>query len=164
MRLTDSVSLHFTWYEAVHSQTAERHKITNIPSQAEENNIYYCAAQMEHIRTILGNNPIIVTSWYRNEKTNRLVGGSPNSAHLQGLAVDFSVKGQEAYWSCSILESAFNTMNSLDKNAYGFDQLILEYSWVHIAWKRKLPGSIPRLQVLTYNPKKRNYLPGLVRI
>jgi uncharacterized protein YcbK (DUF882 family) len=38
------------------------------------------------------NKPMVINSGYRCEKHNKEVGGSPNSAHLKGRAVDISIK------------------------------------------------------------------------
>ena len=49
---------------------------------------------MEEVRTLMGNKPITVTSWYRDPATNRRVGGASKSCHLVGDAVDFIVAGE----------------------------------------------------------------------
>ena len=41
--------------------------------------------------------PMIVSSGYRDISYNTAVGGSPNSAHTYGRAVDIVVGGEEAY-------------------------------------------------------------------
>ena len=41
------------------------------------------------------NNAIIINSAYRNESHNKAVGGSPNSQHLLGKAVDISLHNQD---------------------------------------------------------------------
>jgi len=40
--------------------------------------------------------PIQVTSWYRPEKYNKLIGGASASAHISGLACDFMVKDMKS--------------------------------------------------------------------
>ena len=47
--------------------------------------------RLEHLRRLLGNAPMIITSGYRCFAHNRAVGGAKNSLHMQGLAVDFKV-------------------------------------------------------------------------
>lgn len=58
---------------------------------------------MEKVREYLGDNDINITSWirplivscdnprYNGQNYNRLVGGAENSAHIGGLACDFTV-------------------------------------------------------------------------
>ena len=41
--------------------------------------------------------PMIVSSGYRDIAYNTTIGGSPNSAHIYGRAVDIVVGGHEAY-------------------------------------------------------------------
>ena len=41
--------------------------------------------------------PMIVSSGYRDISYNTAIGGSPNSAHTHGRAVDILVGGEEAY-------------------------------------------------------------------
>jgi hypothetical protein len=42
---------------------------------------------------VLTGKPFVFTSAYRTPNHNRSIGGAPQSAHLQGLAVDLSTKG-----------------------------------------------------------------------
>ena len=58
-------------------------------SQEIEQNIIKLAKYLDNVRDILGNRPLIVTSWYRPKHINSRVGGSTNSQHLYGHAVDF---------------------------------------------------------------------------
>lgn len=54
-------------------------------------NIERMAKKMDEIRDFF-NAPITITSWYRPLKYNAIIGGAMNSAHIQGLAVDFLIK------------------------------------------------------------------------
>lgn len=53
------------------------------------------AIKLEALRALAGNKPIIITSWIRCEKHNSELKppGAPNSYHLKGLAVDFTIAG-----------------------------------------------------------------------
>lgn len=53
-------------------------------------NILTLAKQLDNVREAWGA-PIFVTSWYRDYKTNKRVGGVFNSQHLTGKAVDITV-------------------------------------------------------------------------
>ncbi len=77
---------HFTWSEATKGGTRIP---TNYPVVL---NIEEAARTMEELRTYFGNKPIYIDSWYRDEASNKRVGGVPNSEHLSGKAVDFRVK------------------------------------------------------------------------
>lgn len=161
------ISKHFSYREMTRSETARRHGIDNTPNSTELDNIRYTAEQMEKVREYLNtkyNQPIaiIVTSCFRNEKVNRLVGGSKTSAHRYGLAVDCDATG--------FTSTAFakEIMEMKDKGLIDYDQLILEFpergdgAWVHIGFKKNGVGQ--REQVLTAVKRngKTKYLQGLV--
>ena len=59
----------------------------NIPNELQKDNIRYCCHRLQSVRNVTGL-PIIIDSGFRSPVVNRLVGGSPTSLHLQGLAVD----------------------------------------------------------------------------
>lgn len=156
MKLTD----HFNLSELTYSATAAKHGVINSYTDQELKNIKWTASQLEKLRTILGNNPIIVTSCFRNEKVNALIGGSRTSAHRYGLAVDFTCpKYGNTRKVCEAI------IQAQKEGKIEFDQLILEFppsGWVHIGFKQN--GTGQRKQVLT--AKKVNgvtkYLGGLV--
>ena len=64
-----------------------------IPATQITNNIISVARKMDEIREIFGNKPITVTSWYRDPRSNRGVGGVSNSQHILGWGVDFQIDG-----------------------------------------------------------------------
>lgn len=79
-------------------------QIYHIPSEEEKTNILKTVSKMEEIRAYL-NNPMNIHVWIRPEKVNNpssdrhgqdynaFIGGSPHSAHINGLAVDFDAVG-----------------------------------------------------------------------
>lgn len=73
----------FSQSELEKSSKAEKNKIDNrIPSEYL-NNAQELLNGLQSIRDALGK-PIKITSGYRCEKLNRLVGGVHNSSHLKG--------------------------------------------------------------------------------
>jgi len=87
------------------------------------------ALLLERVRTLCGDQPVVVHSGYRCPGLNAEVGGSVTSQHMQGQAADFHVIGLslEAVWGlirCSGLP---------------FGQLILEGwvtgapTWIHLS-------------------------------
>lgn len=75
------ITPHFSYRELTRSETARRHGVSNTPSQADLANITYTANQLEKVRAYLNDKYqkpifIIVTSCFRSEKVNKLVGGS----------------------------------------------------------------------------------------
>ncbi|MDJ0706612.1 MAG: D-Ala-D-Ala carboxypeptidase family metallohydrolase [Leptolyngbyaceae cyanobacterium MO_188.B28] len=82
---------HFTWGEATKGGT-------RIPVDTNVvQGILSIAKVMEEVRSLLGDKPIQVNSWYRDPATNRRVGGASRSRHLSGDAVDFVVKGMTPF-------------------------------------------------------------------
>ena len=153
------VTKNFSLRELTRSETARRAGVPNEPSPAEMDNIYYTAQQLEKIREYVGR-PIIVTSCFRSERVNKLVGGSPTSAHRHGLAADCDAVGMTSLAFAKLL------IKMRDEGALKFDQLILEFpergdgAWVHIGFRRNSPQ---RNQIRTATKKngKTVYLPGL---
>lgn len=160
------ITPHFSYRELTRSETARRHGIDNTPNPDELANLIYTAQQLEKVRAYLNDKyqkpiAIIVTSCYRSERVNKLVGGSPTSAHRFGLATDCDATG--------FISSDFakEILQMRDKGLIAFDQLILEFpergdgAWVHIGFKKDGIGQ--RNQVLTAIKKgsKTVYLQGL---
>lgn len=121
---------YFSIKELCKSNTAIKNKIDNHPTPEIEKNltilIEHC---LDPIREKFGK-PITVTSGYRCEKLNKLVGGKPNSQHLKGQAAD--LVGDTNTKTKEIFEIA--------KQLGNFDQLLFEKNskgsiWVHISYK-----------------------------
>jgi hypothetical protein len=101
-----------------------------------------------------------ITSWYRGSTLNVEVGGSENSAHLSGLAIDIDIDNRNS--------ELFNDLRNLEN----FDQLIWEYGdsnnpkWIHIGYNffdsknRKQVFSIPA-QTISTNFKPTDSTTGL---
>ena len=49
----------------------------------------------EKVRSVLGDIPMVVTSCVRCPEHNFKVGGSPNSKHMSGMAMDFYPRGMK---------------------------------------------------------------------
>lgn len=86
-------SKHFTWVEALNFpyRIPENYKVTS--------NIIALAAFLDTLREFL-EEPIHITSWYRDPVSNQEAGGVPYSQHLQGNAADWyidSLDGPELY-------------------------------------------------------------------
>lgn len=141
------LSPHFSLEEFTISITAENEGIDNTPSPAMLSTLRETAQQMERVRAALGF-PIVVTSAYRCTTLNRVVGGAPNSAHRTGHAVDFV---------CPKFGTTFDVATTIKASKIEFDQLILEYGWVHISFDPRLRG-----QCLTKKSATSPYRVGLI--
>jgi zinc D-Ala-D-Ala carboxypeptidase len=144
------ISEHFTLEELFFSEAAARLGLDNTPGPSVITNLGRVAAALERIRTLLGDKPIAVHSGYRSAEVDRAVGGVITSAHCHGLACDFVCPafGAPAEVALVILTSDIE-----------YDQLILEYGWVHVALAQQ--GLLSRREALTKRSKSAAYESGI---
>jgi zinc D-Ala-D-Ala carboxypeptidase len=144
------ISEHFTLEEFSFSEAAARLGLDNTPSPADIANLTRVATVMEKIRSLLGNRPIVVHSAYRSEEVNRAVGGAVTSAHGLGLACDFV---------CPAFGTPLEVALAILRSKVEYDQLILEYGWVHVGLARG--GGRSRLEALTKHSSATPYELGI---
>jgi zinc D-Ala-D-Ala carboxypeptidase len=113
------ISANFFLDEFLVSDKADQFGIPNTPEPEHLKNITeFLVPGLEKARTFLENHAIVITSAYRNPRVNKLVGGTPTSAHPKGFAADIRVAGF----------THFQTARILAASTLEFDQLILEIS------------------------------------
>lgn len=112
--------------------TVTKTKLDNTPSKEVIEVLRTTAFYMEKVRELLGNVAITINSGYRSPDVNRAVGGTSNSSHTYGYAVDFTAYGH----------TPFTISNILSKSNLKFDQLIYEKTWVHISFDPRMRGNI----------------------
>lgn len=148
MQLTE----HFSLAELIRSDYATRHSISNMPTDPQAlKHLHLLAAGLERARAVLGK-PVVITSGYRSAAVNAGVGGSFTSAHMAGLAADFLVPGMTPREVCLRLQ---------DHREIGFEQLIFEGTWTHIAFPVGEPHGIVLTAVFKPGAKVR-YIAGVV--
>lgn len=123
MKLIDTK--YFKVEEFIYSETAEKLGIDNTPTDHEIiENIQYTMEYLNNVREEFGE-PIYVNSGYRCKELNEAVGGSKNSYHMTGLAVDLR-------WNPKLFDFMMSNCH--------FDKLIREKSkktfWIHVQLKR----------------------------
>lgn len=119
----EMISKYFSWAEVIKSPTASELGIENFPSKLQTRNVLLAAQELDKIREKTG--PLIVNSWFRNERLNRAVKGATNSAHLEGYAIDVKSNRYSAYELCNLVK----------ESGIAFDQVIHEYGrWMHISF------------------------------
>lgn len=125
------ISEHITLSEAVHSNTAKRKGIKNMPSPEAVLAMSKLAENVfEPLRAHVGG-PIKVNSMFRSEELNKAIGGSKTSQHCKGEAIDID----DIHGYATNAEMFMFIWDNLD-----FDQLIWEFgtdenpSWVHVSY------------------------------
>ena len=115
--------------------------VMHVPSEQEKENIVVMAMRMERVRTILGF-PIQVHCWIRptcvktnvaispfnGKNYNEKVGGSYNSYHIVGSAVDFHVKGYSGNEGCNLMRTKLYPHLEL----LGLRMESIEGNWIHL--------------------------------
>lgn len=127
-KITFKASENFTLDELIHSTTADKHRICNIPGDEQIRNLQYGVDMvLQPLRNIY-QKPIIITSGFRCAALNKLVGGVANSYHLQGNAADIRVHSQD---EAKELFEILKTIPSVDV-------ALFEHSttscWLHVQW------------------------------
>lgn len=124
------LSEHFTLEEMCRSGAAVRHRIDNTPDREQTERLrQLCLNVLEPLRRRFG--VIRITSGFRSERLNAIVGGADTSQHMRGEAADIHISGMET--GRKMYE--YITAN-LD-----FDQLLFEHSmsngacWLHVSYK-----------------------------
>ena len=116
----------FSIKELSHSDTATAKRIDNTPSRSVVENLEALVFNvLDPLREAYGK-PITVSSGYRNDVINMLVGGEETSQHKTGEAADITTGTKEGNkW---LYDYIFRHLP--------YDQLIDEYdySWVHVSY------------------------------
>ena len=90
------ITEHFSLEEMTHSSALDRinknrkEPYTNIPDDTAMTRLRVLCEHLERIRDFVGK-PLVISSGYRNEFVNSLVGGTRYSLHMWGAAADISL-------------------------------------------------------------------------
>lgn len=127
----EKISKHVSYKEGTRSITALRKGINNMPNDYELANMETVAANIfEPLREWVGG-PIKINSFFRCEELNTAIGGSSNSQHCQGRAIDID----DTYGHKTNAE-----MFEYIRTNLNFDQIIWEFGtdtnpdWVHVSY------------------------------
>ncbi len=143
---------HFSLRELTHSATAVSRGIRNEPDAQQLANLKALASTLEAVRVLLGNKPILISSGFRSDALNRVIGGSSTSDHSNGLAADFV---------CPKYGHVMHICEAIRDSGIKFDQLIYEQGnteWVHLGI-----GTQTRGQVMSWS-KAAGYVYGIQRL
>jgi hypothetical protein len=135
MKKAPYISRYVSYKEVIRSQTAKTKGIDNTPDARQLENIRRIALHVfDPVREALGT-PIFVSSCFRSDALNKLIGGSPTSQHLalrDFAAMDMDAQVYEGTTNAAIFQYIANNLI--------FDQLIWEFGddnepdWVHVSY------------------------------
>lgn len=119
---------YFNFSELIDSPTANAYCLDNMPTKLatfENLNRLMCCC-LDPIREALGH-PIYINSGYRCPRLNEIVGGAPNSQHVEGCAADITTH-----------DTTLNRkiVQLIQDEKLSFDQLIIypNYKFLHISY------------------------------
>ena len=142
------LSPNFSLEEATYSETAVRLGINNQPSPEQLENMKVSAQGMEKVRALLGK-PIRVNSWLRLPDVNVAVGGSRQSSHMDGWAIDFT---------CAGYGTPYEICKAIEASDIKYSQMIHEFGrWVHISFAPDM-----KQQALTIFRPQMKYVAGIL--
>ena len=125
------ISKHISLQEGIKSITAIRLGIDNSPTDDDMDKMVTLAKKIfEPLRLWVGG-PIKINSFYRSPDLNVAIGGSPNSQHCKGQAID--IDDTHGY------KSNAEMFQYIKKNL-DFDQMIWEFGsdenpdWIHVSY------------------------------
>tara|TARA_R100000664_G_scaffold10708_1_gene17614 strand:+ start:343 stop:810 length:468 start_codon:yes stop_codon:yes gene_type:complete len=126
------LSKNFSLNEFTKSVSAIRNGVENSPSPEHIRNIQLLVKYvLQPLRQALGL-PIKITSGYRSDALNKLIGGSKRSQHCRGQAADIQFKID------GIMDNKI-IWDKVIELGLPFDQMIneFEYSWIHISYNEE---------------------------
>jgi len=131
MRLSENLTIK----EVTKSATAIKHGISNEPSIEHLENLKAIAENIFQPARVHFGVPIAVTSGYRSQELNKIIGGSSRSQHSKGEALDLDA---DVYGGITNKQLFDYLIDHTD-----FDQLIWEFGddqnpdWVHVSYKKE---------------------------
>jgi hypothetical protein len=121
--------------EVTTSVTAKRNGINNTPNETQKASLkLVCENLFDKVREHF-NVPIFISSGFRCEKLNTLVGGSKTSQHRLGEALDIDADRYGGITNKQIFDYIKGNLH--------FDQMIWEFGtdqnpeWIHISYRAK---------------------------
>ena len=125
------ISPHISYREGVYSITATRKGIDNTPNDEQLENMELVADEVFDPLRAWVNGPIKIKSFFRSPDLNKSIGGSSNSQHCKGQAIDID----DTFGKVTNAEMYHYIKDNLD-----FDQMIWEFGnddnpdWVHVSY------------------------------
>jgi hypothetical protein len=157
MDINQKLSKHFSLWECIRSETANRYNIDNMPPIEYIPKLKILCEKILEPPRLYFNTPFRPNSVYRCIELNRKIGSKDTSQHIKAEAVDFEIPGINNYDLAVWMKNHINS----------FDQIILECykigqpnsGWVHVSYKEDENKN--RNNVLTYTGGQ--YISGLIK-
>jgi hypothetical protein len=137
MKSTPYISQYVNYKEVIRSQTAQTKGIDNTPTELQLTNIRNIAKNVfDPLREHFGT-PIYISSCFRSQELNGLIGGSPTSQHTargDSAAMDIDAEVYNGTTNAKIFQFIANSLQ--------FDQLIWEFGndnepdWIHVSLQK----------------------------
>lgn len=120
------LSENFTLEEFTYSRVAITNGLENVPNPRALKNLKKLVTYLLQPLRNRYKGTIAITSGYRNEAVNLLVGGAQNSQHMLGEAAD-----------CYIVEGPERLLEVLKESGLAFDQAILyrKKKFLHLSYR-----------------------------
>lgn len=136
------LSKHFRLSEVTRAEIADRRGLSNNPTERQLANLREACAVLDKVRDAVG--PIRVNSGFRSAQVNTLIGGSPTTAHTEGLAIDF----------VSLQRSLRETVQWIVEHLaeLEIDQVIYEGTWIHVGIRNR-KGQTRRQALMMFGGK-----------
>lgn len=132
----ERISDHISYIDSVKSATATAKGIENVPNDthlvAMRDVAKYC---FEPIRNHF-NVPIGIRSFYRCPELNTAVGGSENSDHMKGAAIDIDADMYGGITNKDIFDWAYENLDYDQLIGEGYDKKTKTWKWIHISWRK----------------------------
>tara|TARA_Y100000593_G_scaffold95076_1_gene199203 strand:- start:3123 stop:3611 length:489 start_codon:yes stop_codon:yes gene_type:complete len=129
----EKISSNISYKEATFSQTANRLKIKNEPTEAHLKNMRLVAEKVFQPLREWADHPIRINSMYRSPDLCEAINSSRGSQHTKGQAIDLTTMG----------EKTNGELFEYIKENLDFDQMIWEFGndenpkWIHVSYVSK---------------------------
>ncbi len=132
----EKIGKYFNLSQLIYSNTAINEKINNLPGIDNNPNK---SIIIQNLKNLMGNigdkiyekyGNMVISSGYRCNTLNKIIGGADNSQHTKGEALDIQVLGKN---TSEIFNWAVNNIPAYDQIIWEFPEKE-ENSWIHISY------------------------------
>jgi zinc D-Ala-D-Ala carboxypeptidase len=147
----ERISDHISYIDSVKSATATAKGIENVPS---DTHLVAMRDVAKHCFEPIRNHfkvPIGIRSFYRCPDLNKAVGGSKNSDHMKGAAIDMDADIYGRITNKQIFDYAYDNLDYDQLIGEGHDKATGTWKWVHISWRKE--GNRKETKIANFDDK-----------